>query len=113
MRMSVWPDGRYHGKGTHVSIYYHLMRGEFDSYLQWPFRGRITMRIVNHDGPVSFHETMVISENPLQRVRNAEMSTEGKGIARCIPHSLLPTRKKFLYIKDGCLHIKVLSFERV
>ena len=113
MRMSVWPDGRYHGKGTHVSIYYHLMRGEFDSYLQWPFRGRITLRIVNHDGPVSFHETMVISENPLQRVRKAEMSTDGRGIARCIPHSLLPTRKKFLYIKDGCLHIKVLSFEHV
>ena len=115
MRMSVWPDGRYHGKGTHVSIYFHLMRGEYDSYLRWPIRGRITLRIVNHDGPKDFRESIVINESnkSSRRVFNAEMSKDAVGYARCIPHSLLPTRKKVLYIKDGSLHIQILLFENL
>ena len=103
MRMSVWPNGRYHGLGTHVSIYFHLMRGEYDSYLRWSFRGRINLRI---DG-VSFHKSIILNPSISQRVFNAEMSKHGGGKARCIPHSELPTRKN---IKDGSLHIE-LSFE--
>ena len=33
--------GQGRGKGTHVSIFVHLMRGEHDDYLKWPFRGDI------------------------------------------------------------------------
>ena len=113
MCMSVWPNGKYHGMGTHVSTYFHMMRGDNDSKLQWPFRGRITFHIVNHDGPLCFHKTLIVEEIPFQQVLNAELSREGKGLARCIPHSLLPTRKKRLYIKDGCLHIRLLECERL
>ena len=34
-------------KGTHISVYSYLMRGEFDSHLKWPFRGTITIHVVN------------------------------------------------------------------
>jgi len=30
------------GKGTHISVYIHLMRGEYDEFLQWPFHGDVT-----------------------------------------------------------------------
>ena len=113
MCMAVWPNGKYHGMGTHISLYFHMMRGDNDSRLAWPFRGRITLQIVNHAGPLCFHETLIIDESPLPRVLNAEMSSKSLGLARCIPHSLLPTRKKHLYIKDGCLHIRLLQYQQL
>ena len=32
---------------THVSVYVYLMRGEFDNSLKWPFRGSITIQLLN------------------------------------------------------------------
>ena len=32
-------------KGTHVSVYVYLMRGEFDDILKWPFRGDVTIQL--------------------------------------------------------------------
>ena len=34
-------------QGTHVSVFTCLMRGEFDSHLKWPFRGDITIQLLN------------------------------------------------------------------
>jgi len=113
MCMVVWPNGKYHGMGTHISTYFHMMRGDNDSRLRWPFRGRMTFQIVNHDGPISYHKTININNNPLPQVLNSEMSRDAVGLARCIPHSQLPTRKKRLYIKDGCLHIRILEFQHL
>ena len=48
--VDVLPQGYGDGKGTHVSIYTHLMKGQFDDHLKWPFRGEITIQIVNQDG---------------------------------------------------------------
>ena len=33
--------------GTHVSVFVHLMRGEYDNDLLWPFRGWIIFELVN------------------------------------------------------------------
>ena len=35
------------GKGTHVSVFTCLMCGNFDSHLKWPFRGNVTIQLVN------------------------------------------------------------------
>ena len=35
---------------SHVSIYTHLMKGPFDEHLKWPFRGEVTIQIVNQAG---------------------------------------------------------------
>ena len=48
--VDVLPQGNQDGKGTHVSIYACLMEGQFDDHLKWPFRGEITIQIVNQDG---------------------------------------------------------------
>ena len=32
-------------KGTHVSVFVYLMRGEFDDILKWPFRGDVTIQL--------------------------------------------------------------------
>ena len=40
-------NGQGAGAGTHVSVFVHLMRGEYDDRLVWSFRGDITIQLVN------------------------------------------------------------------
>ena len=53
MCIGVIANGRGSGAGTHVSVSVHLMRGEYDSRLVWPFRGNITIQLVNHNGNIN------------------------------------------------------------
>ena len=50
MCVNVYTKGNGSGKGTHMSIYTHLMKGHFDEELKWPFRGEITIQLVNQAG---------------------------------------------------------------
>ena len=50
MCLRVDADGLDTGKGTHMSVFVYLMRGEFDDQLQWPFRGSVTIQLLNQRG---------------------------------------------------------------
>ena len=50
MCLSVWPKGVGSDKGTHLGVFFHLMRGEFDDQLKWPFRGAIPYQLVDQKG---------------------------------------------------------------
>ena len=45
MCLNVCANGEGDGKGTHVSVFVYLMRGEFDDDLKWPFSGEITVQL--------------------------------------------------------------------
>ena len=47
MCLQVDADGMEEGEGTHVSVFTNLLCGEFDSRLKWPFRGIVTIQLVN------------------------------------------------------------------
>ena len=38
------------GKGTHLSLFFVVMRGEFDNILQWPFTHKVTFKLINQAG---------------------------------------------------------------
>ena len=38
------------GKGTHLSLFFVLMDGEFDNILQWPFTHKVTFKLINQAG---------------------------------------------------------------
>ena len=50
------------GTGTHVSVFVCLMSGEYDSRLVLPFRGDITIQLVNYKN-VKHHEEIVHFNN--------------------------------------------------
>jgi len=35
--------GYAEGKGTHISFYFVIMKGEFDNILSWPFRNSVSI----------------------------------------------------------------------
>ena len=47
MCLRVEANGYGSGKATHVSVFVCLMRGEYDDQLKWPFRGDITIQLLN------------------------------------------------------------------
>jgi len=47
LRLRVSANGQLDGKGTHVSLFVHLMRGEHDNCLKWPFCGDVHVRALN------------------------------------------------------------------
>ena len=49
--LSAYANGCGGGKGTHVSVFVHLMRGEFDDLLKWLFRGDVTIQLKKNDPP--------------------------------------------------------------
>ena len=49
MCMRICANGEGRGKNTHVSIFVHLMQGEFDDQVKWPFQGNVVIRLLNQE----------------------------------------------------------------
>ena len=43
----VYLNGDGMGKGTHLSLFFVLMRGEYDALLEWPFRQKVTLSLLD------------------------------------------------------------------
>ena len=47
MCLSIDANGEGDARGTHVSAYIHLTKGEYDDTLAWPYIGTVTYQIMN------------------------------------------------------------------
>ena len=45
--ITIYPNGTRKCRGTHLSIYVGLLRGEYDDQLQWPFQGAVFVELYN------------------------------------------------------------------
>jgi TNF receptor-associated factor 6 len=52
-------NGVESGYGTHLSLFVHLMRGEFDDEVTWPFAGKIRLTVIDQ-GPEKQHVVEVL-----------------------------------------------------
>ena len=88
MCLKVAANGWAEGKGTHISVYVHTMRGEFDEQLKWPFRRDITVQMLNWEEPyartISFDDTTV--DFTASRVMYGERAEIGQGFCRFASH---------------------------
>ena len=116
MCLCVYANGVSAAKGTYVSVYGHIMKGPFDDHLKWPFRGDITLQLVNqiHD---EGHLTHIInfSTADASRVTTGERAESGWGISEFLPHNELgyDRAKNRHFFKDDCLCFRVLEVMRV
>ena len=93
------------GKGTHVSVAVYMMKGEFDSHLKWPFKGEITVELVNQkEGGENYEEMTIaiIGDDNVQRVTEGDRAEEGWGLPDFISHSDLykPEEDKEYLVND-------------
>ena len=45
----IYLNGNGMGRGTHISLFFVVMRGEYDSILRWPFRQKVTFMLLDQD----------------------------------------------------------------
>ena len=115
MCLQVYPNGC--GKGTlnHVSVYNCIMPGAFDAHLQWPFRGEVTLQILNRledDKHVQYvvPYTDTVTDLIAGRVTDGERAS-GWGRATFIPHNSLGLNSEAntQYLMHDSLRIQVLK----
>ena len=113
MCISVDANGCCSDVGTHVSVSVYLMRGEHDSRLVWPFRGDITIQLVNHNNDqdhrehtVNFNEAAAVKVS--DRVISGERAVIGWGKHQFISHTTVESSTKTSqYIVNDCLTFRI------
>ena len=115
MRLGVDAGGNGYGESIHVSVYVYLLRGEFDDYLEWPFRGNITIQLLNQlEDNDHCTETIPFTDETdddcAGRVTTGERDA-GWGVHAFISHEELDKPNGAKYLEKNCLLFRVFSGE--
>ena len=111
MCLRVNANGYGDSTGTHVSVYVHLMGGEHDDWLQWPFCGNITVQLVDQKRDEKCWEAMVPfdrSNASAGRVAGRERAPTGVGFQKFIAHDQLSS-KEDEFLKNDCLRFRIFK----
>ena len=117
MCLKVYANGYGAGKGTHVSVFIYLMRGDFDDSLAWPCLETITVQLLNQlQDRIHCTYTITFSVNDLQstsRVESGERAGSGLGNPTLISTDKLhlDVSGKCQYLKDNQLKFRVYRAE--
>ncbi|XP_046855192.1 TNF receptor-associated factor 3-like [Xenia sp. Carnegie-2017] len=105
MCAKIYMNGDGFGKGTHLSLFFVVMKGDYDALQAWPFQKKITMMLMdqgNGDHMIdAFHSDPQSSS--FQRPKS-EMNI-ASGSPLFMPLESLKNRH---YIKDDTLFIKII-----
>ncbi|CAF1011890.1 unnamed protein product [Didymodactylos carnosus] len=106
VRLDLHGDGN--GRGTHMSVFFILMRGDFDLILKWPFNHKVTFCLFDQSGQ---NEHIIDSfrldtkSNSFQRP-HSEMNI-ASGISKFFPLSMIQQDDSH-YVRDDTMFIKVI-----
>ena len=112
MCIRVYPYGYDECEGTHLCAVTFLMNGDNDNRLQFPFRGSITLQILNHvsngeDG--NYERTFEYNDKTddimCKRVPESESMNSGMAMYNFIPLDELQNNNK--YLKNDSLKFRV------
>ena len=107
MRGRIYLNGDGMGKGTHVSLFFVVMKGRYDNILRWPFRQKVTFMMVDQGN----REHVVDSFRPDPTSSSFKKPTHEMNIASGCPMFLnlnLFDSNNHQYVKDDCLFVKVI-----
>ena len=92
------------GERTHLSLFFVLMRGEFDPLLSWPFKSTITLTLINQDNR-SGDVREVFRTNP--KSRSFQQPTSEMNVASgCPKFAGLEYLNNPSYVKQDVLYIR-------
>ena len=101
--LRLYMDGDGSGKGTHLSFFLTIMRGEYDALLNWPFKQAVTLMLLDQDKQKDIVQSFrpEPTSSSFQRPRN-EMNV-ASGCPLFAPLSVLNSSS---YVKDDTLFMK-------
>ena len=113
MCLRVYANGHGRGEATHVSVFVYLLQGEYDDQLKWPFRGAITIQLLNQSRDEGHREKIARYDDTVGDVYAGRVMgprrADGKGHSKFIAHTELNTENKE-YLKNDCLKFRISNF---
>ena len=103
--LRLYMDGDGSGKGSHLSFFLTVMRGEFDSLLRWPFKQTVSLILLDQDRQRDLLQTFrpEPSSASFQRPR-MEMNV-ASGCPTFAPLSVLDNSS---YVKEDTMFLKCI-----
>ena len=118
IRLKMHLNGYGTARGSHISVFVFLMKGEYDSNLGWPFEGHLVLELLNWRADKG-HTLSTIKFNkfydPYDRctscVTKSKCAPSGLGIFKFISHSslLYNPEANTEYLQGDCLRLRVVD----
>lgn len=104
LRARVYLNGDGMGKGTHISLFLAVMKGDYDAIQRWPFRNKVTFMILDQNGVDD--ELDYFSPDP--NSSSFQRPIRASNIASGSPKFLALSRLEQGYVRDDTMFIKVV-----
>ncbi|KFV14876.1 TNF receptor-associated factor 2, partial [Tauraco erythrolophus] len=105
--LRVYLNGDGTGKGTHVSLFFVVMRGDYDALLPWPFRHKVTFMLLDQNN----REHVIDAFRPDLTSASFQRPVSDMNVASGCP-MFLPLAKlqspKYAYVKEDTLFLKCI-----
>ena len=115
--LTALPYGQFRYEGKAVSVYAHIVRGENDDKLKFPFIGTVTVQMVNWLEDRNHVEKMIAftDDHPGEEVGSSNVlgRSEGYGYHNFLLHEGLGYNEKRYtqYLKDDAIKLRVVSID--
>ena len=114
-KMCIYVDANGGGEyeGTHISVYACLMRGKNDDNLSWPFRGEVTITLLNQLEDRNHYKRLIVYRRDLDDESNRRVmdryAGQGYGWPGFISHDRLgyDAEQNCQYLKEDCLYFQI------
>ena len=116
LNLCVYANGDGPGKGTHLSLFVYLLKGEYDDQLQWPINAIITTQLLNWSRDKG-HKKNTITHHKAEidyrtRVIGRDRALGGMGISQFISHSVLESvSSDTRYINEDSVCFRIANVE--
>jgi len=105
MCLSVYLDGNGDGHKTHISVFFIVMKGEYDAVLPWPFDYKVIITLVNQDSSED-SVTHSFEAKPTEHFQRPQTSmNKASGFPKFAKLSVLGDLG---YVKDDTMFIKAM-----
>ena len=108
LRAEAFLNGLGQGKGTHLSLYVVIMKGEYDAILPWPFQQRVDFVLIDQDDEISLRQNKVwklsCDRDSDYFKRPNKIKSLGFGCPKFVSLDALRTRH---YIRDNTIFIRI------
>ena len=93
------------GRGTHISVFFVVMRGQYDAILHWPFKQKVTFMLLDQDNVEHVIDAFTPDPNSssFQRPRRETNIASG-----CPMFCSLTELNNHAYVRDDTMFLKII-----
>lgn len=107
MCLRAYFNGDGSGKNTHFSLFFVVMRGQFDALLRWPFRQKVSLYLMNQNNRDHIQDTFRPDPTSSSFRRPTSDMNIASGCPNFAPVSVLESEDAG-FVKDDRIFIKVV-----